>query len=96
MAKRKYAKVKAISLEFRESISRGLMDLRNSLLTGGRSEVMLRYYEIKENERLMYVDVNSLYPHTQRFFDFPIQRFYCLYGHWLPKKRLFRNHEKKS
>ena len=46
---------------------------------------MLRYYEVKPHEKLMFIDVRSLYPHIQRVSDFISGPFFSLYGRWLPK-----------
>ena len=82
--KRRHAEVKAISSEFRYHLDAGMINLRSSL-AGGRSEVMVRFKEIKKGQKLVYVDVNSLYPHMMRFYNFASGWFYCLYGRWLPK-----------
>ncbi len=47
------------------------MNVRDSFF-GGRTEVFLPYYKVKEEEKIFYYDYCSLYPSVQDHYNFPI------------------------
>ena len=82
-------KIKAICGEFREHISRGLISPRQGLY-GGRTELYRRYYRVQGNEQLKYYDIVSLYPWIQKSENFPMGRFFTVYGRSLPEINCFK------
>ncbi len=47
------------------------LNVRDSFF-GGRTEVFLPYYKVKEEEKIFYYDYFSLYPSVQAHNNFPI------------------------
>ena len=41
-------------------------------LYGGRTSPSCLYYEVKENEKVKYVDFTSLYPYVQKKYEYPL------------------------
>ena len=39
---------------------------------GGRTEAIKLYHEVKEDEKINYVDYTSLYPYVQKYCEYPI------------------------
>ena len=88
------SKIKAICGEFREHISRGLISPRQGLY-GGRTELYRRFYRVQGNEQLKYYDIVSLYPWIQKSHNFPVNRYFTVYGRSLPDINGFKKIMKK-